>query len=129
MKCDPKPTDLYREFGHHFFIHNKRGVLVRRDRRDRSKVDSNQAKIVKALRKISGVEVSVGHDDIFVGYEGVNYWFDIKSLDEISKKTNKPYPSAIKRSQAGLLKSWPGQYDLAWTLEQILVVMSKGVIS
>lgn len=97
---------------------------MRRERRERSKVDSNQTKIVEALRKIPGVDVSVGHDDIFVGYRGINYWFEIKSQDEISKKTKKPYSSSITPVQTKLLKSWPGQYAIVWTLEQILVVIN-----
>jgi len=34
------------------------------------RVDSNQAEIVEALRKLEGFGVEVGHDDILVGYGG-----------------------------------------------------------
>lgn len=108
-------------------IGRKWGVLVRRDRRDRSKVDSNQSLIVEALREIPGMSVQTGVNDIFVGYGGVNYWFEIKSPDEISKKTNKPYPSAMKLSQIELSRTWQGHYSIVWTLEQILAEMSRGV--
>ena len=48
------------------------------------KVDNNQREIVKKLRKIPGVTVSItsalgdGFPDIVVGYKGVNHLIEIK---------------------------------------------------
>ncbi len=84
------------------------------------KVDNNQSDIVKALRKIPGVTVEVGHDDILVGRVGRTFWFEVKTPDCVSKKTGKVRPSKIKDSQKKLLHTWMGHYSLIWTLDQIL---------
>ncbi len=84
------------------------------------RVDNNQQKIVEALRKIPGVRVEVGHDDVLVGRNGKTYWFEIKNPDCVSKITGKIQPSKIKPSQYKLMGTWTGHYSIAWELEQIL---------
>jgi hypothetical protein len=83
-----------------------------------AKIDSNQNDIVTALRDIPGVSVKTGVDDILVGFRGCNYWFEIKSPDKVNIKTGRIYN--LKGSQKTLLETWRGQYNIAWSLEQIL---------
>ncbi len=85
-----------------------------------AKVDSNQREIVTALRSLPGVSVELGHDDIFVGYKGKNYWIEIKEPDTVSKKTGEVRPSDIKPSQHKLLAEWQGHYAICWNIDQIL---------
>ena len=85
-----------------------------------ARVDDNQSDIVEALRSIPGVTVELGHDDIFVGYKGVNYWFEVKRADLISKKTGALIPSAKKQSQKRLEKEWRGHYKIVTSLDEIL---------
>lgn len=86
--------------------------------RQAAKVDSNQADIVKALRKIASVEL--GHDDILVGYKGRTYWFEIKNADAVSKKTGKILESAKKEGQIRLENEFKGHYRIVSSLEEIL---------
>ena len=85
------------------------------------KVDSNQADIVKALRTMAGVTVSLDHDDIFVGYRGLNYWFEIKNPGAVSKKTGKIKESAKKESQKILEQFWCGHYRIVSSLDEIVI--------
>ena len=85
-----------------------------------AKIDSNQPMIVADLRKIPGVEVQVGMDDILVGHNGKTYWFEIKEPETVSKKTGKVRESKIKDSQKALLKNWTGHYAVVWNVSQIL---------
>jgi len=85
-----------------------------------AKVDNNQADIVKALRKIPGVTVSLGHDDLLVGYRSVTYWFEVKMPDQVSKKTGTVRPSAKQPSQKRIESEWRGHYRIVWSVGQIL---------
>ncbi len=85
-----------------------------------ARIDVNQPAIVKALRKIPGVTVDLDHDDIFVGYRKINYWFEIKQPDTVSKKTGEVIESELKDSQKKLRREWKGHYSIVWTIEQIL---------
>jgi len=84
------------------------------------RIDSNQVAIVKVLRKIPGVKVEVGHDDILVGHKGRTYWFEIKNPNCVSRKTGEILPRKIGAGQKKLLATWKGHYSIVWTLEQIL---------
>ena len=84
------------------------------------KIDNNQVSIVKVLRKIPGVTVEVGHNDLLLGYKGKTYWFEIKNSNCVSPKTGEIQPSKIKDSQYKLLRDWRGHYSIVWKLEQIL---------
>ena len=85
-----------------------------------AKVDANQPDIVTALRKMPGVSVEVGHDDILVGYKGRTYWFEIKSEASVSKSTGEILESAKKTGQRYLEREWPGHYRIVSTLGEIL---------
>lgn len=87
-----------------------------------AKVDENQREIVKALRKIPGVTVEVGHDDILVGYKGLTYWFEIKRSDQV-KQNGEFKIGTIKPSQQKLLETWRGHYQIVWSVEQILIAI------
>lgn len=86
-----------------------------------AKVDENQPGIVKELRKIKGVTVEVGHDDILVGYKGKTYWYEVKMPDTVNIKTGKVRASELKQSQKDLLSWWCGHYKVIWDINQILI--------
>jgi len=83
------------------------------------KVDANQPDIVKELRKL-GVSVSLDHDDIICGYNGLTYWYEIKDPDKLFKKDGSFNKGEIKPSQEKLLKTWKGHYKIVWSLDMIL---------
>mgnify|MGYP001815709198 CR=1 FL=1 len=85
-----------------------------------AKVDSNQPEIVRALRKIPGMTVQTGHDDIICGYRGQTYWFEIKEPETVSKRTGEILDSQIKPAQHKLRKEWTGHYSSVYSLDQIL---------
>jgi len=85
-----------------------------------SRTDDNQSDIVKDLRKIPGISVCVGHDDILVGYCGDTYWFEIKRPAAISKRTGYVKASEITPSEQDRLDTWRGHYSIAWKLDQVL---------
>jgi hypothetical protein len=86
--------------------------------RRKAKIDVNQPEIVAELRK-RGVTVETGKDDILVGYNGRTIWVEIKAPDTW-KKTGGLKSGTFKDSQLGLLRSWQGEYMVAWTADQIL---------
>ena len=83
------------------------------------KIDSNQNYIVDQLRKVPGVTVHVGVDDIFVGRQGKNFWFELKNPDAF-KKNGKIKKGALKPSQIKLHDGWRGHYSIVSTLEEIV---------
>ena len=87
------------------------------------KVDANQPDIVNALNGIPGVTVETDRDDIIVGYKGKNFWFEIKSPDEITKsgKTRRNKSSGTQERQEKKLETWTGHYSIVWELDQILL--------
>lgn len=89
-------------------------------RRRKDKIDGNQNAIVSELRRIPGVSVETGHDDILVGYQGRTYWFEIKAEDALSKKTGEIRDSALKDSQKTLIRDFNGHYRVVWSIVQIL---------
>jgi hypothetical protein len=72
------------------------------------------------LLQIPGVSVEKGHDDILLGFQGRTYWFEIKSVEAISKRSGDVLPSKLKPSQKKLLKTWKGHYKIVGTLQEIL---------
>ena len=76
---------------------------------------------MEALRAIYGITVETDHDDIFVGYKKVNYWYELKSSDAISKRTGKVKESNKQKSQKRLSKTWKGHYKIVSTLDEILI--------
>ena len=92
-----------------------------RHNRRAQKVDDNQPEIVRKLQAIPSVSVEVGHDDLLIGFEGNNYWVEIKNPEtEISKKTGRLKDGALTNSEKIRLTDWLCHYCVAWTLEQIL---------
>lgn len=88
-----------------------------------AKVDKNQPEIVMALRKIPGVTVQVGMDDILVGRKGHTYWFELKEPETVSPLTGKIRDSAIKPSQHRLVSDWAGHYQIVSSLDEILIAI------
>ena len=85
-----------------------------------AKIDMNQPEIVDYLRGVPGISVQVGMDDILVGYNNKNYWYEIKEPGMVSNVTGKVHDSKIKDSQKKLLESWSGHYRIVWDITQIL---------
>lgn len=84
------------------------------------RVDSNQAAIVKALRKIPGVSArstaGVGDDftDIIVGYKRRNYIFEVKRNDVVPSKQR------LRPGQQKFKDGWHGQCDTITSLDDVL---------
>jgi len=96
---------------------------VSRNRYD-ARTDKNELEIVKALRKL-GYSVETNVNDIFVGVDNLNYWFEIKDPIHVSKKTGLINESAKKPSQIRLEKEWKGNYKIVSSLEEILEVINN----
>lgn len=92
--------------------------------RQAAKVDESQKRLVHVLRRLPGVSVAVGHDDIIVGREvngiKMNFWFEIKNPDQ-RKQDGEWKAGALKDSQKELLSNWRGHYSIVSSLEEILV--------
>ena len=84
-----------------------------------AKVDTNQKKIVRDLRKHPCIEVEVNHHDILVGFKGKTYWYEIKNADCLGKD-GKILESKKKDSQKRLEKTWKGHYEIVTCLDDIL---------
>lgn len=92
-------------------------------KRRAAKIDENQPGIVDALRKIPGCEVITDMDDILVGFRGVNYWFEIKDPEKTRNQDGSWRHGAIKPGQMDLARSWPGQYHIVCSIDEILKIM------
>ena len=90
---------------------------------NRNRIDTNQTSVVAALRKIPGVKVLVDHDDILIGRNGFNWLVEIKDPAKTLRKDGRVKPDVFKKSQIDLMRDWPGQYRICWTLDEILEVM------
>ncbi len=90
-----------------------------------NRIDSNQQSIVKALRQIPGVTVEVDHDDIILGYQGVTYWYEIKTPEAVSKRTGAVKASEITKTEAKRLATFTGHYRIVWDIRQILEEILK----
>jgi hypothetical protein len=76
----------------------------------KSSVDKNEIDIVNELKKVPGLTVEREKDDLFVGYKGVNYWYECK----VSPK------SKVKETQYKLAKEWQGHYRFCFSAQDIL---------
>ena len=90
-----------------------------------AKIDRGQVEMVKALRQTPGVTVSVGHDDILVGYKFRTYWFELKAPETVSNKTGKVRPSEVTETEMARLATWQGHYSVVWSLDQILAEIGQ----
>ena len=88
--------------------------------RQAARVDKNQTGLVHILRRIPGVTVAVGHDDILVGVNGRTYWLELKTPECVGKD-GKIRESEITDSEKELRKHWRGHYCIVSSLEEILV--------
>jgi len=91
------------------------------------RTDKNQAEIVKALRKM-GFSVYLDVDDILVGHNEFNFWYEIKEPDSVSKKTSKILESKKRPSQKRLEKEWKGHYKIVSRLDEILEDMGISIL-
>ncbi len=94
------------------------------NRRLRPKTDSNQPDIVKELRRL-GYSVQVYMEDILIGKDGVNWQVEIKDPARTLRKDGRIKPDIFKKSQIDLLRDWQGQYDVCWSLEEILSIIDQ----
>ena len=83
--------------------------------------DKNEKDIVSSLRKIPGISVETGKDDIIVGYKGKSFWYEIKNPDEVDKN-GRPYKRKSKtyQKQIDLAENFAGHYSIVTTVDQIL---------
>lgn len=87
------------------------------------RIDENQVEIVKQLRKIPNLSVSVtsslgnGYPDLNIGYKGKNFLIELKD-------GSKP-PSARKltEDEQEFRRKWEGQYAICNDLDEILTVI------
>lgn len=92
--------------------------------RRKGRVDSNQKEIVDRLRKW-GCSVAVtsslgeGFPDIVVGYEGLNFLFEIKRNDV------PPSQSRLTPDEVSFFEKWDGQADVIKTFEEAQEIIIK----
>lgn len=86
------------------------------NRRTRPRADEGQAEIVNKLRE-KGYSVETNMNDILIGVDGLNIWIELKNPLTTLRKDGRVKPEIFKKSQIELLRSWKGQYNVAWTLE------------
>jgi hypothetical protein len=91
--------------------------------RQAAKVDNSQTSIVRDLRKIPGLIVEVGHDDVLIGYKDRTYWYDLKNPEDVSKKTGEIRPSKLTDNDKRRLRDYTGHFKIVWSIEQILKEM------
>jgi hypothetical protein len=96
----------------------------RRYKAQSSHEDENQPEIVEELKK-RGYSVAENKDDIFVGKNGKNGWFEIKNPETALNKDGTFKKGAIKPGQQKLKDTWKGQYDIVTTAEQIIKIMDR----
>lgn len=63
-------------------------------------------------------------DDIFVGNNGRNFWFEIKDPKHVGKN-GEIRESAKKEGQKKLEKEWQGQYQIVSSLDEILGIIGS----
>ena len=84
-------------------------------RKSNTRVDNNQMEIVEMLRQM-GASVSVGHDDILVGWQGRTYWFEIKNADGKDK---------LQPGQKKMIDMWKGHYQVVHSVDEIIDVINR----
>jgi len=88
------------------------------------KVDDNQKEIVEGLRKLgmtvqSLATIGKGCPDILVGYEGLNYLFEVKDGNK-PMSGQKLTPDEVKWHEV-----WNGQIDVINCLNDALIIIFK----
>jgi len=86
------------------------------------RIDTNQTKIVYALRK-SGCSVYVtsmvghGFPDIVVGFDGINYLFEIKNPD------NPPSKRKLTEDEEKFFHTWAGAVFCVTSCDEIMEII------
>ena len=91
----------------------------------KARVDNNQGQIVEDLRKIPGVTVETGHDDLIVGCRRRTFWFELKDDEAVSKKSGEVLESKITPDQKRIRNTFTGQYDIVKSTEEILAIILR----
>ena len=86
-------------------------------------IDKNQKDIVEALRAL-GCSVQTDVDDILVGFQGLTFWYELKSENAV-KKDGSISEKAIKPGQKTIRDTWRGHYKIVSSLEQIILDMNQ----
>ena len=84
-----------------------------------NRVDDNQKQIVKDLRKIPGVSVKPGYDDLLVGFQGRTYWFEVKNPSTL-RKDGSFVKGRVKDGQYKLQNEFNGHYSIVTTSKEIM---------
>ena len=86
--------------------------------------DTNEKDIVKTLKKIPGVTVETGHDDLLVGFRKRTWWFEVKNPDEVNKE-GMPYKkdNNTYRKQKKIYDEFTGQYHFVTTADEIMTII------
>ena len=88
-------------------------------RRYAANVDKSQKEIVRQLIQM-GATVELNHDDILVGFMGLNFWFECKT--PTNKAGTRPKwgkrENESRERQRLLRERWRGQLDEVYTFEQ-----------
>lgn len=84
-----------------------------------NRIDNNQNDIIDDLKKIPGLSVKPGHDDILVGYRGRTFWFEIKNPNKL-KKDGGFYKGAVKDGQYKLQNEFNGHYSIVTSSKEIM---------
>ncbi|NIA29474.1 MAG: hypothetical protein GWP06_06125 [Actinobacteria bacterium] len=85
--------------------------------------DKNEPQLVIDLRGL-GVSVEQNHDDLLCGFQGLTFWYELKSENAI-KADGTINEKAIKKSQKKIRSTWRGHYKIASSLEQIIDDMNE----
>ena len=91
----------------------------------KGRIDSNQNEIVTHLRKIPGVSVystanlGCGFPDIIVGYQGLNYLFEIKD------PSKPPSKRKLTVDEEEFHLKWNGHVEVIETVEEIIEILRK----
>lgn len=89
------------------------------------KVDSNQAELVKQIRKIPGVSVALTHIvgngfvDGIIGYQKRNY------LCEIKDPSQPPSKRKLTPDEEEFHRNWTGQIAVIMTLDDVIEMIKK----
>lgn len=81
-------------------------------------VDKIEKGICRELKK-RGWTIENDHDDVLCGYRGKTLWIELKNESPF-KKDGKIKKNVIRDSQFKILWNWYGQYNICWSVEQII---------
>jgi len=82
-----------------------------------NRTDSNQAEIVRSLKRIPGLGVVV-LDNLGAGFGDILVWWKQYHLIEIKTSTGKLNKKQVERSE-----TWPGPMPVARSLDEVLKII------